>query len=232
MKKSNEAGYKDNVEKYLFNQWNKTITEKDIILHLGDLYFHNNKSKEFNISKLNELNGNKILIKGNHDRNNYLNKLDSSWFIIEGIYNADLSDKENKKFNSYLGKSKELKKDNEEIYELYKNQKNINLVSAFIKTIELNQYSKETKEENITKIKKKIMFTHYPLFRKELEYDKKYSNIIKIFEYVYKYYKCDINIHGHIHSNEIKNSTIVNINASVEVLEDMKPTTIKELIKV
>lgn len=55
----------------------------------------------------------------------------------------------------------------------------------------------------------KIMFSHYPVFNEnkyDLENEKIY-NRMKILERLYNDYHCDINIHGHTHSN---NSTFKN----------------------
>lgn len=49
---------------YLINKWNTTVPETATIFHLGDFIFY---EKDFNI--ISRLNGNIILIKGNHDHN-------------------------------------------------------------------------------------------------------------------------------------------------------------------
>jgi len=55
----------DNWQKFTFENWNDIISDKDIVLHLGDLAL-GNKFEMTNILK--ELKGQKFLIKGNHDR--------------------------------------------------------------------------------------------------------------------------------------------------------------------
>lgn len=50
---------------YIINQWNNTITSQDVIMHLGDFCFGDSETI---INTCNELNGYKILLKGNHDR--------------------------------------------------------------------------------------------------------------------------------------------------------------------
>jgi len=58
----------DNVKemnKILIENWNKTISNKDTIYHLGDFAWG---SKEDIQKIVQQLNGYKILIKGNHDR--------------------------------------------------------------------------------------------------------------------------------------------------------------------
>lgn len=50
----------------LIKNWNKTVSPNDTIYHLGDFGFSNIQNlKEI----INKLNGNKILILGNHDKN-------------------------------------------------------------------------------------------------------------------------------------------------------------------
>jgi len=51
----------ENHDEIMWNNWVDTISKDDTILHLGDIAFKNN------FIPLNELPGNKYLIKGNHD---------------------------------------------------------------------------------------------------------------------------------------------------------------------
>lgn len=53
------------MEKTLINNWNNTVTNKDMVYILGDFIW--SKSTDIWIEILNKLNGNKCLIKGNHD---------------------------------------------------------------------------------------------------------------------------------------------------------------------
>ena len=51
----------------MFNNWNKTVQKNDIVIHLGDIsanLLNNHNSLKW---ILNNLNGKKILVKGNHD---------------------------------------------------------------------------------------------------------------------------------------------------------------------
>ena len=50
---------------YMIAQWNKTVSHGDLVYHLGDFGFGRFESLQ-NI--FNQLNGEKILIMGNHDR--------------------------------------------------------------------------------------------------------------------------------------------------------------------
>lgn len=49
----------------LINNWNSVVDKNDTVLHLGDVFFCNTE-RQFKI--MNQLNGKKILIKGNHDK--------------------------------------------------------------------------------------------------------------------------------------------------------------------
>ena len=52
------------MDSYIINQWNNTVSNGDIIIHLGDFALCNfDKIKVY----ANKLNGLKYLIKGNHD---------------------------------------------------------------------------------------------------------------------------------------------------------------------
>jgi len=52
----------------MIENWNKVVSPKDTIYHIGDFAFY----RDINVTKeiLRALNGRKILIAGNHDRNN------------------------------------------------------------------------------------------------------------------------------------------------------------------
>lgn len=52
------------MNKTLIKNWNETVSNKDIVVHLGDFAF-GNKQSATEICK--KLNGRKMLIKGNHD---------------------------------------------------------------------------------------------------------------------------------------------------------------------
>ena len=54
----------------LIANWNARVKPNDTIFHLGDFCFHSGLSAN---SYLKKLNGNVILIKGNHDGNNGVN---------------------------------------------------------------------------------------------------------------------------------------------------------------
>lgn len=63
----------ENHTEWLIDVWNKNVTPADVCYSLGDYSF---AKKYDDIAKFTErLNGNKILIKGNHDKREHLNQL-------------------------------------------------------------------------------------------------------------------------------------------------------------
>lgn len=54
----------EEMDSALIKNWNETVSNKDVVIHLGDFAFC---SKERAREICSELNGRKILIKGNHD---------------------------------------------------------------------------------------------------------------------------------------------------------------------
>jgi calcineurin-like phosphoesterase family protein len=54
----------EEMDEYIIEQWNDTVTDNDIIFHLGDVAICGAKKAE---KILKRLNGRKILIEGNHD---------------------------------------------------------------------------------------------------------------------------------------------------------------------
>lgn len=65
----------DNHDEIMVERWRETVSDSDIILHLGDLSFGLPENFEKHIAP--HLTGIKYLIKGNHDR--WPNKLYESW---------------------------------------------------------------------------------------------------------------------------------------------------------
>ncbi len=64
------------MNEYIIQQWNNTVTKEDTVYHLGDFGFGGRKT----ITNLvNQLNGNIILILGNHDRHG------KQWFLDCGF---------------------------------------------------------------------------------------------------------------------------------------------------
>lgn len=56
----------DEHDEYIIKKWNERIHKTDTVYHLGDVGI---KNKEYLINIISRLNGKKILILGNHDRN-------------------------------------------------------------------------------------------------------------------------------------------------------------------
>ena len=73
---------------------------------------------------------------------------------------------------------------------------------------------------------KRVMFSHFPVFD-DNPYDKKYSKITKVLEYIFKETKCDINFHGHTHSKRAKESFCKSVCLE---LNDFKICELKSLL--
>lgn len=57
----------------IIKRWNEKVPKDGLVFHLGDVFF---QSYTYAIDILQRLNGNKILIIGNHDWKNLINKID------------------------------------------------------------------------------------------------------------------------------------------------------------
>lgn len=78
----------ESMDNTIINNWNKHIKKNDMVYILGDVSFYN-KAKTAEI--IEQLNGRKFLILGNHDKKNHFNKeqfeLISQYpIIIENFY--------------------------------------------------------------------------------------------------------------------------------------------------
>lgn len=69
----------ENHTEWLINLWNKQVSKHDNVYHLGDFCF-SSKYEDW-ASILRRLNGQKILVKGNHDDTKILNSLVTSGLI-------------------------------------------------------------------------------------------------------------------------------------------------------
>lgn len=69
------------MDELLIENWNRVVTPKDSVWHLGDFGF--TKSLEDAKAVFERLNGDKHLIKGNHDQNNKIQKL--KWASIQDV---------------------------------------------------------------------------------------------------------------------------------------------------
>ena len=72
-------------EKEMTHRWNKSVSTTDNLLHLGDFCINKMKEQKTldNIeNNTSSLNGNKILIKGNHDKTKNAVYLESGWNYV------------------------------------------------------------------------------------------------------------------------------------------------------
>lgn len=75
------------MDESLIRNWNARIKPEDTVFHLGDFCYKGRTT--FNFYKQ-QLNGNLILIKGNHDRNNGVKTVITNMYIKLGGYNFQL----------------------------------------------------------------------------------------------------------------------------------------------
>lgn len=71
-------------DEWLIALWNSTVHASDTVYHLGDLSFHKNVDKTIEI--LNRLNGNKVLLKGNHDHSDAFKRYTEAKAVRTEIY--------------------------------------------------------------------------------------------------------------------------------------------------
>lgn len=76
-------GRPENFSELIVENWNKVVGKKDSVLHLGDLSMC---GKEKTIHYTKRLNGNKFLIRGNHDDNSETWYNDCGFTVIEPIF--------------------------------------------------------------------------------------------------------------------------------------------------
>ena len=67
----------DEMDNYMIEQWNKVVNDDDIVYHLGDFALCATK-RYFDI--FNQLNGEKYLIRGNHDQQSITKLIDRMGF--------------------------------------------------------------------------------------------------------------------------------------------------------
>ena len=60
----------------MIKNWNKVVSNDDLVLHCGDVSFYN---KEKTTEIISQLNGKKVLVKGNHDQRN------NQWWLDVGF---------------------------------------------------------------------------------------------------------------------------------------------------
>ncbi len=76
---------------------------------------------------------------------------------------------------------------------------------------------------------KRIMFSHFPVVNDIVEDMENFAGITKELYEIFKNYNCNLNIHGHTHSQSIKIASFCK-NVSVEAIGDFKPHKIGEII--
>ena len=72
----------DEMQADIITKWNTKIKKDDTVYILGDMFFKQ-KNNQYVIQTLNKLNGNKILIKGNHDQ--FLNVIGNVYFYFQKV---------------------------------------------------------------------------------------------------------------------------------------------------
>lgn len=72
----------EEMDNTIIDNWNKLISQNDTVYHLGDFCFPKYNSIEYYYNKLN---GNKVLIYGNHDEK-YLNELKKYFKLVTNMY--------------------------------------------------------------------------------------------------------------------------------------------------
>lgn len=71
--RAEECTNQDNHTEWLINLWNTEVSAGDLVYNLGDFSFYKNYDDVANIAS--QLKGQKIFIKGNHDRREHLDQL-------------------------------------------------------------------------------------------------------------------------------------------------------------
>jgi len=176
-----ELGFR-NQTVWLVHNWNSTVAEGDLVLHLGDFAF-----KEETVFY--QLNGRIILLIGNHDVHSiekYLSfekRFPDKFKLVQGVIGSDL---------------KVLESD---------------WVSGLIQDIK----------------GKKVMFSHYPLVTEDSFTKGKSKETRDVLAEVFKKEKCDICVHGHLHSKDSSTNKSKEINVSIERI-GFKPVKLKDLL--
>lgn len=76
-------GRPEDSDKRIVTNWNQAVGKNDTVLHLGDLVF-SNKEKAMEICR--KLNGNKYLIRGNHDGQSETWLKDCGFTTVEPVF--------------------------------------------------------------------------------------------------------------------------------------------------
>lgn len=76
----------DEMDEVLIDNWNMIVKPDDVVYHLGDFMWHGDKRAA--TSLLNELNGRKHLIVGNHDHRQVRNN--SGWVEVDKLIEREI----------------------------------------------------------------------------------------------------------------------------------------------
>lgn len=79
----------DEMDDYLITKWNETIPPDGVVYHLGDFAFYRNKREV--TALLSKLNGQKILVVGNHDHE--ATRKSPGWYAIYRTCTVGISGK-------------------------------------------------------------------------------------------------------------------------------------------
>jgi calcineurin-like phosphoesterase family protein len=77
--------YVTKMDKHLIEMWNKTVKPNGVVVVLGDVFWTDHV--DYNLKVWKELNGNKLIVKGNHDYWLKKAKLDCKRIYQRKIYN-------------------------------------------------------------------------------------------------------------------------------------------------
>lgn len=171
------GGYR-NQDEWLIHNWNSTVAENDLVLHLGDFAFR----KE---SVIERLSGRIILLVGNHDVRSI------PWFREYQSNNPD-------RFALIEGIAEQT--------EPYG-------VSGLICEIR----------------GKKLFFSHYPLVSEDPYTRGKAKESRDVMAKIFKRERCDLSIHGHLHSKDDFTDKQREINVSIERI-GFKPVRLQDLL--
>jgi calcineurin-like phosphoesterase family protein len=70
----------EDMDRSMIAAWNNVVGKDDLVLHVGDVAFGGRPFVERNVS---QLNGHKVLVRGNHDKNGFANLYKDLGWIIE-----------------------------------------------------------------------------------------------------------------------------------------------------
>lgn len=176
-------GYR-NQNEWLIDNWNKTVGEDDLVIHLGDFAFRD-------VAVIERLNGRILMVLGNHDKSSLT------------------------KFHKYRKQSPE----------------KLRVIFSQVETAEGAIRSKNQMVSGFIKVLggKKVMFSHYPVLCEDSYATGKVIETRAELLNIFKNEKCDICVHGHVHSKDTLTHKTKEINVSIE-RTGFKPIRLKEVL--